>query len=92
LILVSDLPSMFVWVIIFYTMRKCWLFDRTGILTLVAWIFFAGITTVISRYYKPICGTKELLGAKFWFQVKPSIKIKICIFSSLISISCKKIR
>lgn len=39
-----------------------------GILMIVAWILFAGITTIVSRYYKTAM-EKLICGSKLWFQV-----------------------
>ena len=41
----------------------------TGILMYIAWVFFVGLTTVITRYYKTDCGARKMIGNKVWLQV-----------------------
>lgn len=40
-----------------------------GILMLIAWFLFVGISTIVSRYYKGLNGEKMLFGTKYWFQI-----------------------
>ncbi|XP_069141042.1 ferric-chelate reductase 1-like isoform X2 [Argopecten irradians] len=40
-----------------------------GVLMLVAWILFGGITTIVSRYHKQLASGTKLLGTDVWFQV-----------------------
>lgn len=40
-----------------------------GILMLSAWILLAGITTIVSRYYKVLGNESMLFGSKYWFQI-----------------------
>lgn len=40
-----------------------------GILMMIAWILFVGITTVVSRYYKGLLSHKMVFGTKYWFQI-----------------------
>ena len=35
----------------------------------IAWVFLAGLTTVMSRYYKHWLGKRFFCGTNIWFQV-----------------------
>ncbi|KAK7493237.1 hypothetical protein BaRGS_00015574, partial [Batillaria attramentaria] len=40
-----------------------------GSLMVVAWVVFAGLTTAMSRYFKPWLGKRLFSGSNMWFQV-----------------------
>ncbi|OWF41490.1 ferric-chelate reductase 1-like [Mizuhopecten yessoensis] len=54
-----------------------------GILMLIAWIVFGGLTTVIARYYRPIFPGKTLIGTSVWFQIHRSAAIATFLLTAV---------
>ncbi|XP_060063572.1 ferric-chelate reductase 1-like [Ylistrum balloti] len=54
-----------------------------GILMLVAWIMFGGLTTVIARYYKPIFPGKQVCGTSVWFQMHRAAAIVAFVLTAV---------
>ncbi|KAL8562767.1 hypothetical protein ACOMHN_022642 [Nucella lapillus] len=52
-----------------YFLFLTWGYTFQGCLMMVAWIAMAGITVVLSRYFKEGVGGSLCLGAKTWFQL-----------------------
>ncbi|XP_033756416.1 ferric-chelate reductase 1-like [Pecten maximus] len=54
-----------------------------GILMLVGWILFGGLTTVIARYYRPIFPGKQLCGTSVWFQIHRAAAILTALLTAV---------
>ncbi|BFZ01457.1 hypothetical protein BsWGS_04496 [Bradybaena similaris] len=52
-----------------------------GALMIIAWIFFGGIITVVSRHYRGWLPKVTLLGTKVWFQVHRELAILVLILT-----------
>lgn len=54
-----------------------------GILMLIGWILFGGLTTVIARYYKPIFPGKNVCGTSVWFQLHRAAAISTGLLTAV---------
>ncbi|KAL5021328.1 hypothetical protein ScPMuIL_000483 [Solemya velum] len=53
-----------------------------GILMLIAWTVFAGISTIVARYFRDAFDGQKLCGTKIWFQVHRYCAVMVFLLSA----------